>query len=139
MNNQDNDLARELFGEPISTYTRAEAISDGTLIDVSADARALGIHYPVALTRAVWADCGDWQAEDSRRQTYQDIAGRLHDVLWMFRCAARHASGERIRFSLYRVPRGGRATRPRLTILAAVIGPGDLGEPVLTIMLPDED
>ena len=139
MNNQDNDLARELFGEPISTYTRAEVISDGTLIDVSADARALGIHYPVALTRAVWADCVDWQAEDSRRQTYQDIAGRLHDVLWMFRCAARNASGERIRFSLYRVPRGGRATCPRLTMLAAVIGPGDLGEPVLTIMLPGED
>ena len=139
MNNQDNDLVHELFGEPISAYTRAEAIRDGTLIDVSADARALGIHYPVALTRAVWADCVDWQAEDSRRKTYQDIAGRLHDVLWMFCCAARHASGERIQFSLYRVPRGGRATRPRLTMLAAVIGPGDLGEPVLTIMLPDED
>lgn len=139
MNNQNNDLLHELFGEPISTYTRTEAISDGTLIDVSADARALGIHYPVALTRAVWADCVDWQAEDSRRQTYQDIAGRLHDVLWMFRCAARYASGERIQFSLYRVPCGGRATRPRLTMLAAVIGPGDTGEPVLTIMLPGEE
>ncbi len=125
--------------ELIHTYTRAEAVSDGALIDVSADARALGILHPVALTRSACVDCVDWSDEDSHRQTHQDIAGRLHDVLWMFRCAARNASGERIRFSLYRVPRGGRATRPRLTMLAAVIGPGDLGEPVLTIMLPDED
>src|SRR5262249_26194302 len=38
----------------IHRYTRAEAIRDGVLIDVSAVARQAGIRYPVALTRAAW-------------------------------------------------------------------------------------
>lgn len=42
-------------------------------------------------------------------------------------------------FKLYRVPRGGRATRARLTRLKLVCGPGDDGDPVITIMLPTED
>jgi hypothetical protein len=41
----------------IHAYTRAEAIADGALIDVSAVARKAGIRYPVALTAAVWAKC----------------------------------------------------------------------------------
>ena len=36
----------------IHRYTRAEAIADGVLIDVSAVAREAGIRYPVALTAA---------------------------------------------------------------------------------------
>jgi hypothetical protein len=34
----------------IHRYTRAQAIADGVLIDVSAVARKAGITYPVALT-----------------------------------------------------------------------------------------
>ena len=30
------DLATDLFGEPISVYTRAQAVADGVLIDVTA-------------------------------------------------------------------------------------------------------
>jgi hypothetical protein len=41
----------------IHRYTRADAIRDGVLIDVSAVAREAGIVYPVALTAAVWARC----------------------------------------------------------------------------------
>ena len=41
----------------IHSYTRADALRDGVLIDVSAVAREAGIRYPVALTRAAWGRC----------------------------------------------------------------------------------
>jgi hypothetical protein len=41
----------------IHAYTRADAIRDGVLIDVSAVAREAGFKFPVALTAAVWERC----------------------------------------------------------------------------------
>lgn len=128
----------EIFGEPIHSYNRRQAIDDGFLIDVSSLAMEAGISFPVSITRAVWADCVEWSELDSKRQTHQDEAGRLWDVLWMLKLAARRGGSE-IRYQFYRVPRGGRGVRPRLTMLKAVCGPGDAGEPVITVMLPDED
>jgi hypothetical protein len=130
---------RSVFGEAIFSYTRAQALDDGVLVDVSEMAKEAGFKFPVAITRAAWADCVEWSDEDNRRQTYQDEAGRLWDVLWMVGVAARRHSGSELRFQLYRVPRGGRGVRPRLVTLAMRCGPGDEGEPVITIMLPGED
>jgi hypothetical protein len=36
----------------IHRYTRADALRDGVLVDVSATAREAGFRWPVALTRA---------------------------------------------------------------------------------------
>jgi hypothetical protein len=36
----------------IHSYSRAEAIADGVLVDVTPVAREAGIRFPVALTRA---------------------------------------------------------------------------------------
>ncbi len=36
----------------VHRYTRADALRDGVLIDLSATAKETGIRYPVALTRA---------------------------------------------------------------------------------------
>lgn len=129
----------EIFGEPVSTYTRAQALDDGFLVDVSELAKEAGFRFPVALTRAAWADCVEWSEADSKRQTYQDEAGRLWDVLYMASLAARRNSGSELRFQLYRVPRGGRGVRPRLVTLQMHCGAGDEGEPVITIGLPGED
>ena len=49
------------------------------------------------------------------------------------------AGGNRLTFQLYRVPRDGRSTKASLTTLKLIVGPGDRGEPVITILLPDED
>ena len=49
------------------------------------------------------------------------------------------AGGDRLRFPLYRVRRGGKSTQASLTRLKLIVGPGDRGEPVITIGLPDED
>ena len=135
-NDTPADLA-EIFGEVISSYTRTQAIDDGMLIDVSHTAQEAGFSFPVALTRAAWSDCVEWSEADSKRQTHQDESGRLWDVLWMASRAARRG-GQEIRFQLYRVPRGGRGTQPRLVTLKAICGPGDGGEPAITIMLPLE-
>jgi hypothetical protein len=41
----------------IHRYSRADAIRDGVLIDVSAAARDAGFLYPVSLTAAAWSWC----------------------------------------------------------------------------------
>ena len=125
----------------IHSYSRAQAIEDGVLVDVSEPARDAGFTVPVAITRAVWADCVEWTEEtDSRKNTIQDEDGRLWDVVFMARlaCRARGDSPRRL-FELYRVPVEGRGVRPRRVTLAIHIGPGVSGEPVVTIMLPHED
>jgi hypothetical protein len=128
-----------LFGEPIHVYTRAQAIAVGVLIDVSQTAHEAGFRLPVALTTAVWADCVAWDDTDSQRQTAQDEAGRLWDVIWMACLAARRArESQRVAFQVYRVPRGGRGIRARLTTLHMSIGPGDNAAPVITILMPNE-
>jgi hypothetical protein len=111
--------------------TRAQAIEDGVLVDVTATAREAGFRWPVALTAGVWALIEDIPP---RFRGVQDIQGRLWDVLWMARCAARRGSGRETSYRL--TLHHGRRTRATLKLVS---GPGDEGEPVITIMLPGED
>ena len=136
-----DDTLFATFGDVVFTYTRAQAIADGVLIDVSELARDAGFRHPVAMTSAAWADCVAWSREDSSRQVHQDQTGRLWDVLWMASCAIRRADrdGSELFFELYRVPRDGRSSDAVLCQLKLVAGPGDQGEPVITILLPRED
>lgn len=119
--------------EELFSYSRAQAIEDGVLVNVSDMAKEAGIRYPVAMTGTVW-------------QTYvkvpdgvegQDEDGRLWDILWMFRASINKvATGNESRFKLY-VRNDNR--KARLVELKAIVGPGDEGEPVITIMFPNED
>jgi hypothetical protein len=129
-----------MFGEVIYRYTRTQAIEDGMLVDVSETAREAGFRWPVAMTTAAWSDCVAWSEDDNHRQVYQDESGRLWDVLWMAFTAIRRApGGTQLDYQLYRVPRDGKSVKARLTSLKLVCGPGDDGEPVITIMLSQED
>lgn len=56
MSNRSNSMA-EIFGGPINTYGRSEAIEDGVLVDVTETACEAGFAIPVALTIGVWEDC----------------------------------------------------------------------------------
>jgi hypothetical protein len=49
------------------------------------------------------------------------------------------SQSRRMPFRLYVVPRDGKSLQAREVELHVHIGPGDQGEPVLTIMLPLED
>ena len=142
MSNSSNEPSAEsFFGNVISTYTRAQALEDGVLIDAGDMAKEAGFKWPVALTSVAWNDCVAWSDDDSRKQVHQDQPGRLWDVIFMASHAIRTSkrSGDQLLFQLYRVPRDGRSMEAELTTLKLVVGPGDAGEPVVTIMEPDED
>lgn len=129
------------FGNVIFRYTRQQALKDGVLIDASAMATEAGFTVPVALTAAAWADAVAWNESDNERQAYQDESGRLWDVLFMAAHAIRSNSDDEqpLRFSLNRIPRDGRSHASREVSLKLILGPGDNGEPVITILLPGED
>ena len=92
-NSSSNRSTESFFGEVISTYTRAQAIEDGVLIDTGSMAQEAGFKWPVAVTSAAWADCIAWTEDDSDKQVYQDQSGRLWDVLFMASHAVRTRSG----------------------------------------------
>jgi hypothetical protein len=119
--------------EIIDAYSRAQAIEEGVRVDVSSVARQAGIRFPVAMTRTVWGK----YVEVPQRVNCQDESGRLWDILWMFQAQARRG-GNTLLFKLH-VRNDNRERIPPLVTLKAVCGPGDTPEPVITIMLPEED
>ena len=63
----------------ISRYTRAQAIEDGVLVDVSQQAKETGLLLPTVIT-----DHLHKVLESIPKESHgQDYRGRLHDVLWM--------------------------------------------------------
>ncbi|MBK6880575.1 MAG: hypothetical protein IPN65_03615 [Elusimicrobia bacterium] len=117
----------------ISVYTRAQAIEDGFLVDVSdsSEYKELRFRFPIALTRAVW----DRYVEVPQGVWGQDLHGRLWDLLFMLRHAIRSsATGDYLRFHLH-VRNDNRAGMPPLVTLKAICGPGDDAEPVITVLL----
>ena len=141
MKNSEHKSLEDVFGPIVASYSRAQAIEDGVLIDVTAMAREAGFKWPVALTHTAWCDCVAWTERDNRFQVHQDESGRLWDVLFMAFYAIRTATapGDRLLFLLYRVPKDGHSTEAGEVSLKLMVGPGDAGEPVVTIMLPNED
>jgi type I site-specific restriction endonuclease len=130
----------DLFGNAIYVYSRAQAIADGVLVDVSEMAVSAGFKIPLAVTETLWGTFIEWTAKDTQQQTNQDTDGRLWDVLSMLRFAvAKAQETDCIFYKLNIVPRDGKTKKAKLTQLKAVIGGGDNGEPVITIMLPNED
>ena len=133
--------AESYFGDVISTYTRAQAIEDGVLIDAGPMAQEAGFTSQVALTSAVWTDCVAWTDDDNQKQVYQDLSGRLWDTLHMaaYAIRANPSTANQLLYELYRVPRDGHSMKAQLMTLKLVIGPGDYDEPVITVMRPNED
>jgi hypothetical protein len=142
----------ELFGETIYSYSRAQAIEDGVLVDLNDPSFTFrpglnicaeaGIKYPVAMTIAAYS--ATVSEPGTPLPPGQDISGRLWDVLTMFKVAAKQGGAE-ICFPVSVVNwvsvDGERINRTKreTVILQAICGPGDGGEPVITILLPNED
>jgi hypothetical protein len=63
------------------------------------------------------------------------VTARLSQLL---ACAARRGAGGPVVLFGVHVRNGNRERTPPLVRLKAVCGPGDRGEPVVTVMLPDE-
>jgi hypothetical protein len=130
MNSNQNPNQKGLssvFGEVIFSYTRAQAIEDGRLVDVTQVAQEAGFRFPTAITAALWADIETIPSNHA----YQDIQGRLWDVLYMAAGNARrnkNVSQFTYELILHRV-----GVEEETISLICDIGPGDDAEPVLTI------
>jgi hypothetical protein len=150
MANHDNDF----WGEPVFSYSRAQAIADGVLVDLTTatDSQGqflceqAGFKVPVAITRAAWAKTieagGTWRRDGDGEilelRGGRSLTGRLWEVLWMLRVALGQAgTTDRLDFEVLVDVKGD--GRHALVKLWALCGPGDQGEPVLTIMLKNED
>lgn len=139
--------------EVISTYTRAQALDDGVLVDLTAWAKdggpegmLGGFLIPVACTAAVW---GELEDIPDCLQGAASVRGRAHDLLWMLRCAIarKGARGESsIKFEVIMPVRGSCAnerdaanTEKQTREYKCTCGPNDDMRPCLTIMLLEED
>jgi hypothetical protein len=121
----------------IYAYTRAQAIADGELIDVSLVAQEAGIRFPTAITRRLWLDI----EAIPRERPLEDVQGRLWDVLWMGAMAMRRADGSTLTYQLILNLTGAiydDNTGGPLYTVKVVCGPGDDPTPVLTFMQPGE-
>ena len=127
----------EGFGDVIYSYTRNQAIEDGVLIDVTTISNQAGFKFPVALTVGAWVEC----VKVPENSHGQDEQGRLWDILTVlnYRIKAslmnREGSQDRVDFKV-KVWNGKNSCNQELY---AVVGPGDQGEPVITVMLIGED
>ena len=132
-------LLEDFFGEIISGYSRAQAIEDGVLVDASSMAKEAGFSISVAVTAALWADIESIPIESG-----QDTQGRLWDVLWMGRLAIQQAinhghESDMLHYELIMPVAGQHCAADAPYTVKSVVGPGDRGEPVLTLMKPGED
>lgn len=147
----------EVFGEPILTYTRRQAIDDGVLIQLSGPGftgeewipqmvREVGIAVPTAITAEAWAEFVEMNP--AAEQAGNDVKGRLWDLLWMFGLAARQSEESEVVFEFYCVirPESSEGGPPNpemggasLVHLKGVIGGDDNGGPCVTLMLTSQD
>ena len=112
----------------IYSYSRAQALADGVLVDITERARQCGIKYPTACTASVWAliECLPDNDTDTLAGVVADM--RLAEVLRAMLAAIRAARGtDRVEFAALGAE------------LWAQCGPGDTAAPVITIMYQGED
>jgi Family of unknown function (DUF6573) len=113
--------------------SRARAIAQYCLVDVSERAREAGIGCPVALTSTAWQDCVWVEGRDPAIETQ-----RLRHLLDSLRAALPPLDGEWEHVNFPVEVADIRAGTTRVFHLDAFAGTGDDGEPVISIKLPCE-
>jgi len=119
----------------VYSYSRDQAIADGVLVDVTEEAKAIGFKLHTVVTDHLFH--GYVEPPAGLDGEGQSVAGRLHDLMVLALFAARRAmNSDRVTFKVDFLVAPGR--KETIEVIAH-IGPGDHGEPVLTIMLPEDD
>lgn len=129
----------------IHSYSRADAIEDGNLVDVSECAKhaagnMMGFKVPVAMTSAAWEALVAWHDGTNPLGAILEEEKRLDDVLLVaLEAAARERNERYINFIVDVIEQSetGSIVVPKHVVMT--IGPGDTPKPVITIMLPEED
>lgn len=123
----------------VPPYTRADAITDGLLIEVPQKlTRMFRFTCPVAVTQLAWHDAVAWDPHieaGKPRPTGQSESARITEVLWAARQAlyTNRTGGQDIRFLIHRVPPHGPQTHALRCNLVLHLHCGDHGETVATI------
>ena len=119
----------------VYAYTREQAIADGVLVDVTETAKAIGFKLHTVVTDHLFH--GYVEVPKGLEGEGQSVTGRLHDLMVLALFAARKAANtDRVTFKVDFLMAPG---RKETVEVVAHIGPGDHGEPVLTIMRPEDD
>ena len=125
--------------EVIYSYSRAQALADGVLVDVSRMAAEANFRYPTAISADLSARITPNEREKALGQSYE---GRLWDILFMaFITVLRQRSADQASFevSLFEAEEDPAHHTHHSTLkLWMVVGPGDQGEPVITIGFPED-
>lgn len=137
MSENNHDSNKSFDGAAIIfSYSRAQAIEDGELIDVTPMAKEAGFKHPTVISRGVHSEV----VVPPEAAVGESESGRLWDILWVLRLAIAKGTGnqdkDRIYFQVLATDDEGKQTLRRLWCQC---GPGDTAEPVLTIMLQGED
>ncbi len=130
-----------VFGHVISAYTRGQAMADGVLIDVSALAKKSGFKVPVVVTQGVWVDVLSLQGDVSEEKRVRYAEWNTLDILSALLEGIRlmKKEGPTVFFNVALIVRKNGVKESQWISLKSVISGGDNGEPVITIMLPEED
>ncbi|TGK68746.1 hypothetical protein EHQ27_12685 [Leptospira wolffii] len=125
--------------EIIDSYTRAEAIKDGGLIDFSNGEFSHLVKriykYPLAVTAGVWHEIR-WIVENSKDQvSFENIMEVMLKATILNKTKIIDESSHHFRLYLS-IPD---LPLPSYRDFKIVCGPGDDAAPVLTILLPEED
>jgi hypothetical protein len=125
--------------QPIFSYSRAQAIADGVLVDVSETATELGFKIPMVITADLHACLTPSRADQAHGQDYD---GRLWDVLWLAALSIRlnDRYTDTVRFNVLQQETDSKTGRLQTTSLHlwAVCSLGDEGEPVITVGFPQD-
>lgn len=120
---------------PVYSYSRAQAIADGVLIDVTKQAKSVGFIVHTVVTDTLWGSI-----IHSDEATDKDLEVKI--TAFLKRCYAEatlafiaHPIVKRAYFDYQDPDKPSMA--PHHIIVAA--GPGDSAETVLTIMFPSDD
>ena len=134
MENVENQFT-EIFGEVIDQYTRAQAIEDGVLVDVTNVAKDAGFVFPVAVTSRVFHEI---IVPPEEAASFQDDVGRLWDMLSILKLEVKRSKPGQSRIDFFFLVQN-KPEKLKRQYLKAICGPGDNAEPVITVMLPEED
>ena len=124
-----------LFGDTVYSYSRQDALNDGVLVNLNQfiPIKESPFKYPVACTNTVFNIIE--QAVNNKKYC-NDFKGVVWDIMYM----ASHGHMRKLNEStvLFKVIITGTGKK-KYHEFKCLCHPGDQGEPVLTIMLPEED
>lgn len=117
----------------IDSYSRAQAVADGALVDVTETAKRWGFLHPVAFTLAFWKSTEVFPLPEAERRAYVLRAVRERVLK---ATDEENRGGAPLLFGFFLLLDDG----PSEVVGGQIhLGPGDSREPVFTIMLNEED